>query len=125
MSENEELGVLEAAQEDQEKRGATTDRRRSRGRRSADLEYPCETCSIHQEAMRRLDERCRARRESHEQKWGDQEKINVSVAINLEKVTNKVDTVSNKMNVLLGAAFVLWPIVQLVIQLYVRAPAGK
>lgn len=122
MAEDEDYDVLEAAAQEHERRGAASgDRRRGRGRRATDLEYPCETCSIHQEAMRRLDERCKDRRLAHDQRWQEQDKTNVTVAANLEKVTVKVDAVSNKMNLLLGAAFVIWPIVQLVIQLVVKS----
>jgi hypothetical protein len=83
------------------------ERRESFGRRAADLAE--NKCAIHDEAMKRRDERCKDRRDECDTRFEQQRDIN-------KELFKKVDLISNKLNWILGAAFIGWPIIQILIQ---------
>jgi hypothetical protein len=92
-----------------DERRTAADRRRSVGRRQDDMER----CAVHDEAMKRRDERCEERKQQHDRDLESQGKIN-------ETVFKKIDGISTKLNWILGAAFILWPMVQVLIQFMLK-----
>lgn len=85
-------------------------RRTSLGRRESDL---AARCGVHEEAMKRLDQRCADRKEQNDQAWESQQKIN-------DTVFRKIDGISNKLNWVLGAAYILWPLLLLLAQHFMK-----
>jgi hypothetical protein len=92
-----------------DRRALERDRRQSVGRRSEDLS----TCAIHDEAMKRRDERCEERKQQRDKDMEVQGKINSEFFV-------KIDNISTKLNWILGAAFILWPLVQVLIQYLIK-----
>jgi hypothetical protein len=89
------------------------DRRKQGAGRRAEDSMAHERCAVHDEAMRRRDERCEARKVQCDKDHDEQNKVN-------ETIFKRLDGISVKLNLILGAAFVLWPLVQVLIQYLIK-----
>ena len=88
------------------------ERRQSQGRRESDMEQS-KQCAVHALELQLRDERCAERKRQSEQEWEQQRMINTTVG-------TKIDKIDSNLNYILGACFVLWPLVQLVIQHFTK-----
>jgi hypothetical protein len=87
-------------------------RRELPGRRAEDL-MATERCAVHDEAMKRRDERCEERKRQCDKDLSEQAKVN-------ETIFGKLDGISTKLNLVLGAAFIIWPLIQVAIQYFLK-----
>jgi hypothetical protein len=83
-----------------------TIRRTSMGRREEELDGG--RCAIHDVERKLLDERCQSRKNQCDKNIESQTRFNETIEI-------KVRSIDNKLNWILGAAFILWPMLQILV----------